>query len=103
VAVVDEDIAKHWQDNHFKQVGLVVGLGDQTIVASFPTPASEVESSDPEWVAEHAMQVSRMLVGGLHVRGVYLLETNEKWSENFDFMNKCTLAIATGLLSTLPL
>jgi hypothetical protein len=38
-----------------------------------------------------------MLVGGLYVRGVYLLETNEKWSENFDFMNKCTLAIATAL------
>ena len=47
----------------------------------YSSPNCYVECDDPEWVAEHSMQVSRMLVGGLHVRGVYLLETNEKWSE----------------------
>ena len=39
--VVDEDVARHWQQNHFKQMGVVVGLGEQTIVASFPTPSTE--------------------------------------------------------------
>jgi len=39
--VVDQDVVKHWQNNEF---GVVVGLGDNTIVASFPTPLSESDS-----------------------------------------------------------
>lgn len=42
LVVVDEDVAKYWQENHIpEQVGVVVGIGEHTVVASFPTPSSE--------------------------------------------------------------
>ncbi|KAI7730305.1 hypothetical protein M8C21_019898 [Ambrosia artemisiifolia] len=46
--------------------------GSKTKSQSQSNASSEVLMVDKEWVAEHARQVSRMLVGGMKVVGIYI-------------------------------
>ncbi|XP_026433048.1 protein odr-4 homolog isoform X1 [Papaver somniferum] len=71
-------ISESKDDNTNKKKGSAKGKS-QTPLDSSSLSASLVIDSD--WVAEHARQVSRMLVGGMHVVGVYV------WASEISFKN----------------
>ncbi len=57
---------------------------------------------EPDWVAEHARQVSRMLPGGLEVLGLYLLAPESAWSSAAGKLCGALATIATDLEAASP-
>ncbi|KAL2621761.1 hypothetical protein R1flu_001966 [Riccia fluitans] len=52
-----------------------------------------------DWVAEHARQVSRMLLGGLHVVGIYLFSSEGSFRSSLAVLWKAVTAVAAVILS----
>ncbi|KAF6727680.1 odr-4-like protein [Oryzias melastigma] len=83
VYIVDEDVEEYLSKLCSQQAGPVTGLliGQSSgqrdfVVIAAPTPKDEESAGktvDKEWVSEHARQVSRMLLGGLTVLGVFMI------------------------------
>ena len=69
------------------ETGLLIahhGAKVDTILRLVPTPSADSKSPattlDADWMLAHAVQVSRMLPGGIVVLGVYVLAPNAKLS-----------------------
>ncbi|XP_018848697.2 protein odr-4 homolog [Juglans regia] len=72
-----------------------------------PKPKSQAADSpslfiDDDWVAEHARQVARMLVGGMKVVGIYIWVTNDVFKNSTIMLSQSIkgVAEATPLLQT---
>ncbi|KAI3971692.1 hypothetical protein MKW92_022033 [Papaver armeniacum] len=71
-------ISESKDDNSNKKKGSAKGKSQTQLDSSSPTSSLVIDS---DWVAEHARQVSRMLLGGMHVVGVYV------WASEISFKN----------------
>eukprot|EP01112_Ceratiomyxa_fruticulosa_P009476 TRINITY_DN2466_c0_g3_i1.p1 TRINITY_DN2466_c0_g3~~TRINITY_DN2466_c0_g3_i1.p1 ORF type:complete len:455 (+),score=86.70 TRINITY_DN2466_c0_g3_i1:75-1439(+) len=88
--VCDSSVYEYLLNQPLVQLGVLIGLDSDYVLSFCPTPTVEGEVAkdindlllqkiDVYWFVEHAEQVSRMLVGGVSLVGLYLICKEEKW------------------------
>ncbi|XP_032082812.1 protein odr-4 homolog [Thamnophis elegans] len=109
---VEEAVGQYLSDLTAKSkkliTGLLVGQCSQQrdyVLLAIRTPVKEEESNssvnhhtdlstiDEEWIAAHAIQVSRMLPGGLLVVGVFIISVPELAKETQNILRKLLFAV----------